>query len=633
MVSMAVDRQGNSIDPATALKAPCRVATTANLTLSGLQTVNGVALAANDRVLVKDQTDSTKNGIYAASATAWARAKDFNGNRDCVTGTMVWTSEGSANPGTFYRLTTANPVVIDISSIGFVALDVFAALLPQTLTALDMPRVNSGATAYELRTPAQVATDIGAMKASNNLSDVSSAPTSRTNLGLGSIATQSAGAVAITGGSIDSATLTSLPSPSGSADAATKGYVDSALAGLGKRGAVRAASTANVASLSGTTTVDGVALIAGDLVLLKDQSTQANNGVYAIASGAWSRDTNYDTWNELTGALIVVEEGSTQADFLYLCTSVSGGTLGTTAVTFSKVAPGSGGTVTNITASNGVKTTSGLAITNTGNVELDIVGLSNKATPAVADKVPMRDVAGSANVWSTWTQILAAIFGTAATVNTGTSGATLGLNNGANTISGVETHTAVVIGSIVTLTDGASVTPDLATGNNFFWLIGGNRTLAVPANPVAGTSFEIDVRQDITGSRTLTAAWIYTWAGGTAGVLSTPGCSFDRLFGTVAYYGTSVVTMTIAAPGVVTWTGHGLHTGCRLQLTTTGALPTGLTASTTYFVTKIDANTFKLSTSLANCAAGTFITTTGSQSGVHTAVAGDIGLALNKAFA
>lgn len=278
------------------------------------------------------------------------------------------------------------------------------------------------------------------------------------------------------------------------------------------------------------------------------------------------------------------------------------------------------------TASTGVKLV-GL------DIQLDFSTLVNKVTPVVADKLAMYDVAAATHKYSTWTQILAAIFGTSAVVNTGTSGATLGLLNSANTVSGVETHTAGVVSVPVPLTDGASVTPDLSTGNNFSLIKAVNGTLKVPTNPVAGIGFEIDIWQDPTGSRTLAYDWIYTWAGGTAGVLSTLGCSLDRLFATIAYYATAVVTVTIAAPGVLTWTAHGLTTGKRLQLTTTGALPTGLAANTTYWFTKIDANTGKLSTSLANCAAGTFITTTGSQSGTHTAVAGDIGLSLNKAFA
>ena len=79
------------------------------------------------------------------------------------------------------------------------------------------------------------------------------------------------------------------------------------------------------------------------------------------------------------------------------------------------------------------------------------------------------------------------------------------------------------------------------------------------------------------------------------------------------------VTMTIAAPCVVTWTAHGMVTGNSVTFTTTGALPTGLAVNTQYFITKINDNTFNLSATRALLAAGTFITTSGTQSGTHTA--------------
>jgi hypothetical protein len=93
----------------------------------------------------------------------------------------------------------------------------------------------------------------------------------------------------------------------------------------------------------------------------------------------------------------------------------------------------------------------------------------------------------------------------------------------------------------------------------------------------------------------------------------------NRLTRSPKWSASATATMTIATPCVVTWTAHGLWDGATARFTTTGALPTGLTASTDYFITKIDANTFNLSTTLANQVAGTKIATSGTQSGVHTA--------------
>jgi hypothetical protein len=108
----AVDRRLGLFGGA-AIKVPSRVATTGNITLDGLQTVDGVALSAGDRVLVRAQTDASENGIYQADTGEWQRALDFNGPRDVVQGTLVLVTGGSSNPNgwTIYELATVNPVI------------------------------------------------------------------------------------------------------------------------------------------------------------------------------------------------------------------------------------------------------------------------------------------------------------------------------------------------------------------------------------------------------------------------------------------------------------------------------------------------------------------------------------------
>jgi microcystin-dependent protein len=86
------------------------------------------------------------------------------------------------------------------------------------------------------------------------------------------------------------------------------------------------------------------------------------------------------------------------------------------------------------------------------------------------------------------------------------------------------------------------------------------------------------------------------------------------------------VTISLASPGVVTLTGHGMQTGDSLYLTTTGALPTGLSVNTRYWVIRTGVDTFNLATSLANALAGTGINTSVSQSGVHTAFGAAYGI-------
>lgn len=101
--------------------------------------------------------------------------------------------------------------------------------------------------------------------------------------------------------------------------------------------------------------------------------------------------------------------------------------------------------------------------------------------------------------------------------------------------------------------------------------------------------------------------------------------AYSNLFSTLCPT-LGVVTITIATPGVVTLASHGMITGDAIYLTTTGALPTGLTANTIYYVSYISTSTFALSTTYANAIAGTRIATSGTQSGIHTLIRSPHGL-------
>jgi len=155
-------------------KAPCRVATTAAITLSGEQTIDGVAIVANDRVLVKNQSSGVDNGIYIASTGAWSRALDFDGARDARNGTLVYVTSGSSNGGDVFAMTATDPVTVGITSLAF------GSVLSLT-----------SASAYI-----------------QTLLDDADAATARTTLGLGSLATLSAvGAAQITDGTVGTAEI------------------------------------------------------------------------------------------------------------------------------------------------------------------------------------------------------------------------------------------------------------------------------------------------------------------------------------------------------------------------------------------------------------------------------------------
>jgi len=134
--------------------------------------------------------------------------------------------------------------------------------------------------------------------------------------------------------SFNSQKITSLADPTNAQDAATKNYVDNAVQGLDAKASCVTASTANITTLSGLLTIDGVTLTSGDRVLVKDQTAQADNGIYVASASAWSRSTDMDTWAEVPNAYVFIEGGSTQADTGWVCTSNAGGTLGSTAITW-----------------------------------------------------------------------------------------------------------------------------------------------------------------------------------------------------------------------------------------------------------------------------------------------------------
>ena len=143
------------------------------------------------------------------------------------------------------------------------------------------------------------------------------------------------GVLHLSGGTMTGA-LTLSADPASSFQAATKQYVDGIALNLGKRQTVRAATTANIVIASGLNSgdvIDGVTLATNNLVLVKDQSTPAQNGIYVVDVSP-VRFVEFDTYDEHPGSLIAVQEGG-QAASIWLCTSNVGGTLGTTPIVFS----------------------------------------------------------------------------------------------------------------------------------------------------------------------------------------------------------------------------------------------------------------------------------------------------------
>jgi len=407
--------------------------------------------------------------------------------------------------------------------------------LPASLTASNFLQVNSGATNYDMKTAAQVFTALLATEGNGMIAHAGSgAAEPRTITGTSNQITLVNGngvsgnptisipdAITFTGKTVTGGTYSGITSSStmaamGTANLsiASKQYVDQALAGIRTRLTVRAATTANIdltADLQNGDSLDGLtggsALSTGDAVLVKDQSDQSENGIYTVvSSGTASRSTEADTWDEIAGQLISIQEGTANADDLYLCTANSGGTLNTTAITYTKIYPGSGGTVTNI-ATAGLA--SGGAITSTGTVTVSINGQSALgASPVAADEFAIYDADATAHKKITTTQL----FGSTELTAT------------AREYTKTQNFNATALG------DGANISWDLSQNQVASVTLAGNRTLDAPSNQVAGATYILIVKQDGTGSRTLnTSASAYKFPGGTEPTLSTGANAVDIL--------------------------------------------------------------------------------------------------------
>jgi hypothetical protein len=272
---------------------------------------------------------------------------------DTIPGTGTVTSVGLSMPSIFS--VTGSPVTIT----GTLTAD----LVNQNANTVFAGPVNGSPTAPTFR--ALVNADIpGTLTGKtidaslNTLSNIANSSLTNSSVTIGSTSVSLGGTVTSLAG-LTSVTLTG--DPSTALQAATKQYVDNVAEGLDVKASCIAATTVDIL-LSGPQTIDGVSVVAGDRVLVKNQSNTAENGIYVAAGSTWSRSSDANTWDELRGAFTFVEQGTLYADTGWVCTVDSGGILGTSPVTWSQFAglgayvAGTGLTLTGTTFS----------ITNTG---------------------------------------------------------------------------------------------------------------------------------------------------------------------------------------------------------------------------------------------------------------------------
>ena len=347
-------------------------------------TIDTESLTANRAVISNGSqkiavSDVTSTELGYLDGVSSAIQTQLNSKQQTITGaaTTIDTENLTAS-----RALTSNGSgkveVSDVTSTELGFLDGVSSSIQNQLNGLQTNNANLTAIGNLAKTDGNLIVGNGSTWVAEN------GATARTSLGLGSVATQAANNVSISGGSV-----TGLGEPSNNADAATKSYVDQSVAGLRTRLIAECASTANVNISNGLEagdTIDGITLVAGDRILLKNQSTATANGLYiAVANGAGaaSRDPEHDTIAELSGGMIVVNQGSANDNKIFLCTTDSNGSIGSTAITYTQVTPSNSGTVTSIATGTGIN---GGTITSTGTLSIDSTVATLSGTQTLTNK-------------------------------------------------------------------------------------------------------------------------------------------------------------------------------------------------------------------------------------------------------
>jgi len=395
-------------------------------------------------------------------------------------------------------------------------------------------------------------------------------PNSDVNLGLVATSIQASGSVTFTASqSMGGFNLTNLANAVNPQDATTLSQVQQYLAGIDWKQHVRAMSDSSI-TLSGTQTVDGVLLVAGDRILVQNQASAANNGIYVVAAGAWSRSSDANTGPALVAASVFVDEGTAYKGTAWTQTAPSPITVGTTAIVFVKFA-----SILPLAFRNGLTQTGQNVDVTPGDTSLTAAAQSlivnlNAAGAIVTSSGLKINLEASNPTLQIAANALGIKLDAARAITTGAAGVGVNVDNSTLTI----TANAVAVKSAgITAVQIATTAYDQAT------IVGGAGTAASVANAPKIQTLEVSGQAL---SATALVALRYALASDAG---STPGQMFkadytatttDNFYVIGLAYPSSAVSIggsvTLVEYGIISVPAHGFTTGAPLYLSAAGAL-------------------------------------------------------------
>jgi hypothetical protein len=524
--------------------------------LTSVGTLSGLTVSAPISGSVTGSSGSTTGN--AATATALATGRTI-----AITGDLAYTSPSFDGTGNV----TAAGTLATVATPGSTG----------SSTSIPIITINAKGLTTSVSSAAVVA-PAGTLSGSTLASGVTAS--SLTSLGTIANLTATAGTISTT--------------PSASTDIANKLYVDTVAQGLDAKASCLAATTANI-TLSGAQTIDGVSVVAGNRVLVKDQTAPEDNGLYLCASGAWTRTTDAATFDSLVSAFTFIEQGSTNADAGFVCTADAGGTIGTTAIPFSQFSgagtftAGTGltltGTVFSLTSPVAVAN-GGTGLTSLGTGVATFLGTPSSANLAAA----VSDETGSgALVFATSPTLTTPALGTpSALVGTNITGTAAGLTAGNVTTNANLTGAITSVGNTTSLGSFSSanlagaLTDETGSGAAVFATsptlvsptLGAATATSINGVTVTGTStpaLSVTGTTAVSGTNTGDQTTI-TGNAGTATTLETA-----RNINGVSFNGSADITVTAAAG---TLTGATLASGVTASSLTSLGTIASLTATT-----------------------------------------------------